>query len=138
MSDDPARDAALEDAQALLKSLREWKAGPEHTEPVEREIERLGIAGDFEVHEDNMEAVGLFLALGTQWRMLPTFAGAIPQGLDYAAVESVLRLAQLRPARRRLLFTDLRVMENAALVAMSEQREAARRVAEAQRTGGAQ
>ena len=72
-----------------------------------------------------MDAVLLFCELGTQWRVVSTMAGAVHTGLDYAAATAVLNLRELRPAKRRRLFADLRTMEQAALAAWGEQREAA-------------
>lgn len=60
---------------------------------------------------ENAEPFGIFTALQTQWR--PGASGVV--GLDYAAIEPVLRLQQVDPARWPALFDDLRVMERAAL-----------------------
>lgn len=54
----------------------------------------------------------MFVCLSTQWRMSPT--GHLI-GLDYAAIPAVLELLDLPRAERAELFSDLRVMEHAAL-----------------------
>ena len=120
---DPDRGAALKDAQDLLASLQAWNAGPEHTGPVQLEIERLGTTETCGVHQDNWASVMLFCDVATQWRYLPTMTAALPLGLDYAAVTAVLDLDGRTPERRRELFDDLRLMEAAALSAWAERRE---------------
>lgn len=63
-----------------------------------------------EVHEDNLETVLLFDALGSQWR----FAGlqAVRIGLDYGAIEPTARMlgVEMTPVR----FTEIRLMEQVA------------------------
>lgn len=59
----------------------------------------------------------MFLACSTQWRIAPM--GGIT-GLDYAAVESVMRMMRIKG--RAEVFEGLRVMENAALAEISRQR----------------
>ena len=133
MIEDPDGSTALKEARDMLKNLRDWNAPAEHVDPVLREIERLSADHDFEVHPDNADAVEVFCQLGTQWRMLATLGGAVTQGLDYSAVDATLRLLRFKPARRTELFHDLRLMESAALKAMSEQRDAAASAAQAAR-----
>lgn len=55
----------------------------------------------------------VFTLLETQWRVISGMAGMVYQGLDYAAVESLLRLLQIK--NRAKVFEGLRVMEGAAL-----------------------
>jgi hypothetical protein len=69
-----------------------------------------------EVWPDNWPAVSLFSALGTQWRI--GFAGAT--GLDYAAIEPVLRLLAVPPAEWLEMFSAIRLMEGEALDQMRE------------------
>lgn len=69
-----------------------------------------------EVAPDEEEAVALFTALDTQWRFHP-LAG-VRTGLDYAAIgptASMLGLT-LSPG----LFTDIRIMEGAAMRALAK------------------
>lgn len=68
-------------------------------------------ADEFEVMPGNWEAVHLFLALQTQWRC-NEMNGAYC-GLDYVAVESVLRLHRSRD--RKATFSAIQAMEYAAL-----------------------
>lgn len=71
--------------------------------------------------EDNRAAVGLFLALGTQWRS----AGmeGEPSGLDYTAIPVTARLRAVRMTPT--LFAEIRIMEHAALTAWAEKRRRA-------------
>lgn len=63
---------------------------------------------------DNLAAVNVFIALGTQWRV--GMAGAT--GLDYGAIDPVMRLVGVPRAERLEVFEDLRVLEDAALETM--------------------
>ena len=67
--------------------------------------------GDVEIWPDNILAVRVFLAMSTQWRV--GLAGAT--GLDYGALPAVMRLMQVPPGERRIVFNDLRALEDAAL-----------------------
>lgn len=74
----------------------------------------LGPAGteDFEVWPDNWATVEVFLCCATQWRVVAGMGGLLYQGLDYPAVESVLRLLKIEDVGD--IFNGLRVMEKAA------------------------
>lgn len=63
----------------------------------------------FEVWEENWTAVEMFMRCQTQWRT--SMGGAI--GLDYGAVEWLLRLYEVKD--QRSVLEDLQVMEAAAL-----------------------
>ena len=68
---------------------------------------------DFEVMPDAWPAVTTFLACATCWRWLVTPAGPIRLGLDYPAVDVVVRRRDL--ADPDGVFDDIQVMERAAL-----------------------
>ncbi|MBD3812717.1 MAG: DUF1799 domain-containing protein [Betaproteobacteria bacterium] len=94
-----------------------WYAQPPRFDAAEAEAAGLTAADFasedevFELWPENAEPFGVFIALQTQWR-----AGAQGVvGLDYSAIEPVLRLQQIDTARWPALFDDLRVMERAAL-----------------------
>ena len=70
---------------------------------------------DFDVFPENWDTVILFHRLQTQWRVAG-MGGLI--GLDYVAVESVMRICKVK--NREQTFDRLRVMEAAALEAMSD------------------
>lgn len=74
-----------------------------------------------EVLPEQLEALTLYDAVSTQWRRGPS--GAVT-GLDYAGVESLMRVQGLRGETRRELFAALRVMERETL---NVSRELARR-----------
>lgn len=67
-----------------------------------------------DVWPDNMDAVKVFAAMGTQWR---TRRSGVT-GLDYAVLPIVLRLTGVPRADWPAVFDDLRVMEDAALTSM--------------------
>lgn len=66
---------------------------------------------DIEVAPDEVDAVALFLAMGTQWRRCGVTGRAI--GLEYAAVPATASLSAI--AMTPALFADLQLMEAAAL-----------------------
>lgn len=75
-----------------------------------------------EVHEDNVEALRVFLELQTQWRVA---VGMRPvwMGLEYASIRPVLWGLAIPRDRHRELFAALRVMERAALPILNKPRE---------------
>lgn len=60
---------------------------------------------------DNLDAVNVFIAMQTQWRV--GMAGAT--GLDYAALPVVLRCSGVERKNWAHVFDGLRAMEEAAL-----------------------
>ena len=87
----------------------------------EREAEtarQAGIAEDFEIYEDNWDSWQFFLVVQTQW----VFRGMSGQrsGLNYAGVESGMRLSGLPRVRWPAVLTDLRTLEYGVLEADAE------------------
>lgn len=72
---------------------------------------------------ENVEALGLFLALRTQWRVASGVGGVIRVGLDYSAVGPTMRMLGLPRARAPELFDALQTMEAAFLKARAEARD---------------
>lgn len=70
----------------------------------------------FEVWEQNWSSLLAFLACETQWDFVGTMQGAFRRGLNYPAVEIVLRRLKLDDG----VFWDLQTMESAALDAFGE------------------
>jgi hypothetical protein len=75
---------------------------------------------DFLVFEENWQAVSVFTALATQWKLIAGAADALYVGLDYVSLEAVFRLEQVPATEWRSVFQDLRVMERAALPVLNE------------------
>lgn len=71
---------------------------------------------DFEVEMENWESVMLFMRVQTQWRY--GFSG--PTGLDYCGVEAAMRMAKV--GNQELIFSDLQIMEVAALKTLAAER----------------
>lgn len=69
-----------------------------------------------EVWPENWEAALTFVALATQWRS--GMNG--PTGLDYGAIEPVLRLRGVASDQWSSIFDALRIMESEALDVMRE------------------
>lgn len=80
-------------------------------------------AADFEaeVWPDNVAAVGVFVDIGTQWRVGP--AGLL--GLDYNVLPMALELAGIARNDWPDTFQAIRIMEAAALAEIRRQQEAA-------------
>lgn len=72
---------------------------------------------DTGVWPEHEQAVSVFAALLTQWRMAP-MGGVV--GLDYAAIPPALELMAIERADWPGLFEQLRVMENEAVKVMNE------------------
>lgn len=67
---------------------------------------------DFLVWQDNLIALGVFVACSSQWRILTGGTKPYYQGLRYEALEAVLRLRNIKD--RAAVFGDVQVMEAAA------------------------
>jgi hypothetical protein len=67
-----------------------------------------------EVWPDNVQALNVMIAMGTQWRV--GMAGAT--GLDYSALPAVMCLVGVPASERGDVFEAIRTMEDAALQTM--------------------
>ena len=74
-----------------------------------------------EIWPEHWNTVMVFLALSTQWkREIPAMSGTmIWHGLDYAAIEPVIRLMGFWKERAEI-FSGLQIMEHAALQALNK------------------
>jgi len=75
----------------------------------------------FWVYEENWQSVLFFFALQTQWR-IGGMGGYI--GLDYAGVESDIRLSEIPRRKRKALWADIKIMELAAIPILNKKHEA--------------
>lgn len=73
---------------------------------------------DILIWPDNWQAFEIFEAIRTQWRV--GMNG--PSGLDYNVIPQFLRLYQIPRADHRDLYDAIRVMEDAALLAIHEEK----------------
>lgn len=78
---------------------------------------------DFLYYADNQESLFLFFDLEHQWNHVGSMAGVSRTGLNYPAVESVMRIQGIERKRRAALFADLQLMERAALKVFLEEAE---------------
>jgi hypothetical protein len=83
---------------------------------VEAHLTRRPAQLQVEIGPDEVDAVALFMSLGTQWRWHPTVG--VRLGLIYEAIKPTAENLGLEMTPR--LFTDLRIMEDAAIVASAE------------------
>jgi len=72
----------------------------------------------FEVYSENWQILELFISLTTQWRMHLGIGGVVFQGLDYIAVESVMRMLKIKAKAE--VFNGLQVMEKAAMEILND------------------
>lgn len=73
--------------------------------------------GLFEVWEDNLEAVTMFMRLQTQWTVVnTTFIG-----LNYQSIDFLFRIYQVQNPSE--MMDDLRAMEVAALSVLNQSKE---------------
>jgi hypothetical protein len=73
----------------------------------------------FEIWPENWPTVRVFLSLSTQWRFtLPAMGGpVIWHGLPHTEIEATIRLLGYR-RDAQMIFTGIKVMEQAALTAL--------------------
>ncbi len=64
----------------------------------------------------------MFIASGTQWRMA---GSGFATGLDYAAVEAVMRMRRVALTRRAGVLDDVRIMEEVAMDILAKRAEQA-------------
>ncbi len=104
------RDAPGKGDDELESDLENWRLdGAALARHADRDEEEL-----FEIWPENADALELFIALQTQWRVAAGF-GVAYLGLDYAGVEHAMRLRGVKRAERARLFEKIQAMESAAL-----------------------
>ena len=118
------RHAPLARSKKLEAAGRHW-AKPTGRDDTEADLEWIQLPeaalpakdnDEFELYPENIEAWQVFNACATQWRI--GMAGAT--GLDYAALESVLRLQRIKTKHHPDVFWRVQRIERGALNAMSE------------------
>ncbi|WP_175474732.1 DUF1799 domain-containing protein [Vreelandella subterranea] len=75
--------------------------------------ERYQRAETVEVWPDHLEALDIFQACSSQWRIVSGIAGAFYQGLDYTALEAVMRMSHVDSSGE--LLSQVRMIEAGAL-----------------------
>lgn len=115
-------DADFAPDTTVLDAMQAWGAPPEEIEAVRAQLAAAtSAAAAFEIYADNLQIVGAFVALRTQW----LYAGLDCQrvGLNYAGVCAWLDQHIPRPRRRRPLLRGIQTMEHAVLQADHERRD---------------
>lgn len=82
---------------------------------------------DFFYHADNEESLFFFFDIDGQWNYIAKLDGVVRTGLNYPGVETAMRLKGVRRKRRAALFTDLQLMERAALKVFLDEAESRRK-----------
>lgn len=73
---------------------------------------------DFLVLKENWPAIKLFLQCQTQWNYISGMTGSVKTGLNYQAVETVMRLAY-PDEDHATLFRKLQIIEQEALILLN-------------------
>lgn len=68
----------------------------------------------YRVFHEHEQALDVFLACQNQWRMV-TGVRIVYQALDYASVESVMRLIGVKKRRRAMVFRQVQLIELGAV-----------------------
>lgn len=107
--------------------------GGERGDELERDLAVLGLRLEreeedrapesFAVWPENWDALELFLACDTQWRVVQGMGASRVLGFDYQGVEIVMRHVGTKRAERTKRFAQLQVMERAAANAMNARRD---------------
>lgn len=97
--------------------------------PSEEELALIGLTFDdiadqqfVEVWPENQLPVEVFYAMGTQWRH--GYSG--PVGMVYSEIDTVIKLGGFQVEDMKQLFTDLQVLERAALGQIAENQKQVR------------
>jgi hypothetical protein len=112
----------LDNQDPLLADMRAMRASESQLEAARARIDAQRAADTPRIWPQHWHAVQVFMAMDTQWRTGPD---GRPGGLDYAALDPVLREHRQRLPRRLRrpigqLMPQLRALERAALRAMAE------------------
>lgn len=83
--------------------------------------EDFGTPEDLVIWPDNRDAVRVFLACDTQWRVVQ---GVGYTGIDYAALPEVWKARRIDKQRRPEVFDGLKVMEREVLKIQNQRRKA--------------
>lgn len=73
---------------------------------------------EFEVWEENWEALQVFLALRTQWRLVASLSAVVYQGLDYTSLNSVMDLFTVE--NKKSCFMNVQLIEAGALTHLNK------------------
>ncbi len=95
-----------------MRRAGEFDFTPEQLEKMDADYDAVEAENTYPIWADNWPVIEVFLACQTQWRV----AGmtGIKTGLDYTAVDSVIRMMGKSDTAADL-FADIRVMEYEAL-----------------------
>jgi hypothetical protein len=80
-------------------------------------MEEAEEARTIQIWPDCLESVNVFIAMGTQWRVGNNGAS----GLDYNALPVVMEYCEVKD--QKTVFHDLRVMEDAALSTLKDNKK---------------
>ncbi|HAF00383.1 MAG TPA: hypothetical protein DCG63_03725 [Methylophilaceae bacterium] len=67
---------------------------------------------EFQIYPENWQTFDVFWRVKHQWHIVAGFSGIYYQGLNYSAIESVLRLLKIQETEE--IFNGLQIMEAAA------------------------
>jgi hypothetical protein len=106
----------------VIEQMRAFNLPPEIIANKEAEVRRAN-EHHFEVFPENWEVVTIFRRLKHQWRFVSGLNGARVAGLNYAGVESFLRMLGIKRSKQPEILGHLQTMEDAALAVIYQNYE---------------
>lgn len=101
--------------KAPLDALAAFGATSEQLAEAEADLQARRDAESLPIWADHWDAVQIFAAVGTQWRVVMGMASAHWLGIDYNVLPTVLRLHRIPRDEWRQVFECIRQMEAGAL-----------------------
>lgn len=71
----------------------------------------------FEIYEENIESVEIFLRLSTQWNSSEGYF----KGLNYQSINTIFEILETK--NRKLVFDNIQIMELAAIAVLNKSEE---------------
>lgn len=75
-----------------------------------------------DLYPDCIDAYNVFCRCATQWRIVAGMGGAVHQGIDYTALETVMNFLNI--SDKSAVFDDVQYIEHGALKGFSEKNAA--------------
>jgi|GEM_PF-747233 len=75
---------------------------------------------DMEILSENLTTVEAFLAVQTNWIILAGLGGIVYHGINYTQLHSVFAMMNIPRKEWPALFSDIRIMEQAALPLLNQ------------------
>lgn len=124
---DPLRGAAGK----LKAAVRHWLNGGAIPDETDEALASFGLIKDesvahdgdepFRVYAVNWETLQIFWATWKQWKKTTVGNSVVRDGIDWAQVESALKLSRIKRSRWTLIFEGLLAMQDEAIETLNGQ-----------------